>query len=323
MNSPICKCPECNRHTKLNIDKDIILINCQCGYHSTMTINQYIKHSKEGTQSHNSINDDTFKNITNDLNKGNEHLLTYYMEIKNEHISRLNKLKKKLESSYKESNKRNKNILSFMQLLIDNYDGTNEMKNNIVEYCIKIYQCKDSKNIDEVIKYYKEYNIIEKKEINSEEVKTTKIITENTAVNSLLHLKDGRVASCSNDNTIRIYAPSNDYHCEQMIERNSCAILSFCQLDDGTIVSSTLFGGIIIDDYTIEKAHNGLIWKLLSLPHNRIASCSIDKTIKIWCSKPPYIKMPIKILKGHSRDVSSILYIKIILIFPNLYFITQ
>ena len=44
--------------------------------------------------------------------------------------------------------------------------------------------------------------------------------------------------------------------------------------------------------------------------HNRIASCSIDKTIKIWCSKPPYIKMPIKILKGHSRDVSSILYIK-------------
>ena len=158
MNSPICKCPECNRHTKLNIDKDIILINCQCGYHSTMTINQYIKHSKEGTQSHNSINDDTFKNSTNDLNKGNEHLLTYYMEIKNEHISRLNKLKKKLESSYKESNKRNKNILSFMQLLIDNYDGTNEMKNNIVEYCIKLYQCKDSKNIDEVIKYYKTRN---------------------------------------------------------------------------------------------------------------------------------------------------------------------
>ena len=91
------------------------------------------------------------------------------------------------------------------------------MKNNIVDYCIKIYQCKDSKNIDEVIKYYKEYNINEKKEINSEEVKTTKIITENTAVSSLLHLKDGRVASCSNDNTIRIYAPSNDYHCEQMI----------------------------------------------------------------------------------------------------------
>ena len=64
-----------------------------------------------------------------------------------------------LTSSYEESI----NMLTFIQLLIDNYDGTNEMKNNIVEYCIKIYQCKDSKNIDEVIKYYKEYNIIVKK----------------------------------------------------------------------------------------------------------------------------------------------------------------
>ena len=40
-----------------------------------------------------------------------------------------------------------------------------------------------------------------------------KTITGHTDyVNSLLHLKDGSVASCSYDNTIRIYDPSNDYH---------------------------------------------------------------------------------------------------------------
>ena len=72
-------------------------------------------------------------------------------------------------------------------------------------------------------------------EINIEPVKT---ITEHTKwVTSLLRLKDGRVASCSDDETIRIYDPSNDYHCDQVIKRHSQRITSICQLDDGTIVS--------------------------------------------------------------------------------------
>ena len=49
-----------------------------------------------------------------------------------------------------------------------------------------------------MIKYYKNYNIIER--INIEEVKT---ITDHTSnVYSLLLLKDGKVASCSSDKTI-------------------------------------------------------------------------------------------------------------------------
>ena len=64
------------------------------------------------------------------------------------------------------------------------------MKNSILDNEIKIYECKESSNIDEVIKYYKRYNIIE--HIKIEETKT---IREHTAsVNSLLRLKDGRVA---------------------------------------------------------------------------------------------------------------------------------
>ena len=60
-------------------------------------------------------------------------------------------------------------MLSFMQILIDNYDGSTEMKNYILDTQINIYECKDSSNSNEVIKYYKNYNIIEK--INIEEVK--------------------------------------------------------------------------------------------------------------------------------------------------------
>ena len=70
---------------------------------------------------------------------------------------------------------------------------------------------------------------------NIEEVKCIQTITAHTSsVNSLLLLKDKRVASCSADGIIRIYEPSNDYHYKQGI---SDGIKSICQLDDGTIVS--------------------------------------------------------------------------------------
>ena len=154
-----------------------------------------------------------------------------------------------------------------------------------------------------------EYNIIEAVKI--EDIKSIKTITGHTSsVTSLLHLKDGRVASCSWDNTIRIYDPSNDYHCDQVIKRHSEGITSICQLDDGTIVSCSFDRTIMIGDYTINNAHDSLIFKVITLPNNRIASCSDDKTIKIWKSNPPYSDTPIKVLRGHSKCVASLLYIK-------------
>ena len=136
-----------------------------------------------------------------------------------------------IESSYEESYNRNMNMLSFIKKLIDNYDGSVEMKNNILDNEINIYSCKDRLNADELIKYYNLYNMIEK--INIEEVRC---ITEHTlSVNSLLLLKDKRIASCSEDNMIRIYDPSNDYHCDQVINRQSQRITSICELDDGIL----------------------------------------------------------------------------------------
>ena len=65
----------------------------------------------------------------------------------------------------------------------------------------------------------------------------------------------------------------------------------------------------MIGDYTINNAHNGCIYKVISLPNNRIASRSDDKKIKIWKGTPPYSNTPIKVLNGPS-DVTSLLYIK-------------
>ena len=142
-------------------------------------------------------------------------------------------------------------------------------------------------------------------------IKAMKTIIEHALyIHSLLLLKDRRVASCSEDNTIRIFEPSNDYHCDQVIKRHSKGISSICQLDNGTIVSSSYDNSIMIGDFTIKRAHESLIKKVITLPNDRIASCSSDYTIKIWNSNPPYSDTPIKVLKGHRNSVTSLLYIK-------------
>ena len=123
------------------------------------------------------------------------------------------------------------------------------MKKKIECNIINIYQ---NANDSELIKYFKNYSIIEKKQIEE-----AKCITDHTSsVFSLLLLKDKRIASCSRDRTIRIYDPSNDYHCDQVIERHKGGIFSICVLDDGSIVSCSGDKSIMIGDYTIKNAHD-------------------------------------------------------------------
>ena len=271
-------------------------------------INQF-NHTKSNTGN----NDKTFSDIINYINKGNEHLLTYFKTFKNDYINQLKGQINKIESAYEDSINRNMDMLSFIQLLIDNYDGSVEMKNSIMNNKLKIYQCKEIQNFDELIKYYNEYNIVEdKKKINIEDFRCVKNITDQSSpVHSLLLLKDKRVASCSEDKTIRIYDPSKDYHCDQVIQRHTKAIISICELDDGTIVSCSYDKSIMIGDYTSKNAHDDWIFKVIAIPNNRMASCSDDATIKIWkSSKTPYSDKPIKVLEGHRLSINSLLYIK-------------
>ena len=137
-----------------------------------------------------------------------------------------------------------------------------------------------------------------------------KKLTQNSgSIYSLLLLDANRIASCSCDKTIRIYNQSNDYHCDEIIERHTDEVTSICKLDDGTLVSSSEDHSIKIGEFTISNTHQNSIWKVVSLPENRIASCSSDTTIKIWNSAPPYSDTPIKVLRGNKYSVNSILYI--------------
>ena len=144
--------------------------------------------------------------------------------------------------------------------------------------------------------------------IKYEEVRT---ITEHTKpVLSLLLLKDKRVASSSWDKTIRIYDPTNNYNCAQSFERHNNGVRSICLLDDGNIVSCSFEQSIVIGNYRIKYAHDKPIFKIITLPNNRVATCSMALTIKIWKSNPPYNDKPIKVLYGHNKCVHTLLYIK-------------
>ena len=147
MNSPISKCPECKQHTIISLDSDIIHINCKCSYHFELNIKDFINYSKK-EELHRNIQDDALKAITDKVTRGTEDLLTYFTILKNEHINQLLRLINKLESSYEDSLNRNKNMLSFIQILIDNYDGSTEMKDNILNYYIKIYEYKERNDIN-------------------------------------------------------------------------------------------------------------------------------------------------------------------------------
>ena len=102
-------------------------------------------------------------------------------------------------------------------------------------------------------------------------------------------LKDGRVASCSEDRTIKIFN-LQDCQCDLTLKGHKEAILYVSQLDNGCLVSSSLDGEIKVwgtkkggfSCVKTIKGHSDWVFKVSQLSGNSIGSCSADKTIKIW-----------------------------------------
>ena len=80
--------PKCNKHTIMSLENDVITFNCHCGYNFKLNIKD-CKRNTITSGSELTSNSDIFKNITAQLTKGNEHLLTYFKEIKDENLNHL------------------------------------------------------------------------------------------------------------------------------------------------------------------------------------------------------------------------------------------
>ena len=120
-----------------------------------------------------------------------------------------------------------------------------------------------------------------------------KTLNENTSkIYYLDILKDGRLVSCSSDNTFNIYK-KDTFEIELSIKEYSKPIYSFTQLNDGRIIYCSsnktmkiikLIEGEKIK-YEIEQilyGHKNEVFKVIEIGDNKLVSISSDKTMKIW-----------------------------------------
>lgn len=148
---------------------------------------------------------------------------------------------------------------------------------------------------------------------NDNNIKSFKIHSHH--IYCLCELKDGRIASGSRDKTIKIFNLISQT-CDISIDSDSGNIFALVALEDGRLISGSSEGKINLFK-VFEKTythlitlteHKGFVEKLIPLSKNRFASCSMDKTIKIWSSDNLYTCL--STLRAHEGSVNAIKELK-------------
>lgn len=154
------------------------------------------------------------------------------------------------------------------------------------------------------------------KDINIDKFRENRQIVEENGIKSSILLKDGRVVTCNSAFFITIYDPQNYYHRDVTLKAHSDEISTLCQLENEYLVSCS--HDKTIKFWKIEKKEikclftiedNNKILGMVILPENRIATCGLDHSIKIWKSDEPYEKSPIKVIESDDSCIT-LVYIK-------------
>lgn len=244
------------------------------------------------------------KDVNKKINEEENHIRTYCYNLKKSKIKELMTEINNIEYCYQLFKSSNENLLQLIKLISDNYQNNNcnyYLKINfigiqdIITY--KTYTIKEDKiTTDDIMNYFNNYSIFGEKDyfVDISKIHNIKTITDHCGgIYSVILLKEGRLASCSRDRSIRIF--NNDYHCDIILKHQATSILSISELENGNLVGCCGDKSIKIwsindnysCDFTISKAHSSKINAIISLSNNRMASCSDDGTIKIWNSNNP------------------------------------
>ena len=139
------------------------------------------------------------------------------------------------------------------------------------------------------------------------------ITAHSSVVNDIILLSDKRIATCSEDTTIKIFDLYNNYNCDVTLTGHTKGVRSIVELNKDTLVSASDDRSIIFwkfknkelrSKFIIQYAHGGPITKVIKLRNNLLATSSNDYTIKIRKSIKPY--EPLKKLEKHTDYVTSI-----------------
>ncbi len=226
-------------------------------------------------------------------------------------INSLSEMKHKIVYFIDSFKKSSELELKFIKLLLSTYQYE-ENQNNLNFYVIQ-----NLKNVENIFKfdkmelYDKIYNegnkylsFLEKLQnnnINNNIVNNKpkpnslqnnfKILNYHTEpISHLSKLNDGRLISCSWDNSLNIYN-KDTFELQLSIKEHTDCVRSFTQLKNGKIITCSrdktmnLIQLIGEDQYIIEQkliGHSDWIMKVIEIFDNMLISISYDKTMKIW-----------------------------------------
>ena len=243
--------------------------------------------------------------LKNDLENARNEFIQYFTAIKKELMEEINK---KIEMMSKAHD-----LLTLIEVLSNTFDPKTP-NHYLISNMLNITQVK--LNLNDNNKKFENFKFCPSiVQISFPSLKLEANLKEHSkGILSLIKLKDGRLASSSEDNNIILY---RNMQKDATLKAHTEPIHSLSQLDNEKIISCsndksikiwTKKGSTYVVEETIENAHDDFIYKVIPLTLTRMASCSKDGTIKIWSSDPPY--QPIKTLGGDKGIVISILQLK-------------
>ena len=310
-------CSDCDSTLYIEIQKSEVLLKCTCRLNKTLSTVDYLNQLRSipnsRSESMNRIEEYKMR-----LQKGKDFIKSYFTNLKNQFIQEMINKINSVEAEYEKCLQMNKHQLDLLEQMILKYNDTIEMNNNIkYNSCINTQTCKE-KNFESILTYYKTFSILKPLDCALDKLKLIKKIDDHTErVNSLLILKDKRIASISGDLTIKVFSPSHNYHCDITLKGHTKNILYLTQMDNGLLVSNSDDGTIKI--WSIEENNTGLLFsinaheryihKVIMLPNDQMVSCSSDLTIKVWKSTVPFSQLRV-INNAHTDDITSIIYVK-------------
>ena len=175
--------------------------------------------------------------------------------IKTQAVNYLKKEIEKVEEAYKENRQLNINLMNLLNVIYTSYAQVKpnyfEAMNIINNSSFKCVEYNESvSNTSSLISFLSDYTILGKRrQLSQSLLKLSvkeKVKVHNNYINDMIILKDGRIGTCSNDNSIKIMNMKTK-RCEVKIKGHTRAVTKIIQLNNGNIVS-----------------------------------CSADNTIKVW-----------------------------------------
>ena len=257
-------------------------------------------------------------NFKKNIENAENYLMNEYPSMKEKLLQLFSEKSDTINKLYEENRETNMKILSIMKSIKNSFNerdyySVQNINNNLNISLNSLIGKEDFTSMLNNLKYNYIVNINKVNITNLQLIRD--VPSHKKMLYALLILKDGRIASCSEDSSIIIYSVPS-FEIQKVLRGHSSNVSYICQTETEKLVSAsydctiriwTVINNIYTCDVTL-FGHKKDVRKVITLTKRRIASSSKDLSIIIWNSNPPY--QPLKVLTGHTDWVDSVIQLK-------------